>query len=79
MTVGEMLARIDSHELTEWQAYEQIAGPIGPHERLDWAAALIAERVTYMMTSPKGRKKLGGVKDFMPKWGEREVDDGDDS
>lgn len=80
MTVDELLGKISSREITEWQAYEQISGPIGPYERLDWAAALIAERITYMLTSPKGRKKLKGVKEFVPEWGEREVTaDGDDS
>jgi hypothetical protein len=30
MTVRELLARIDSRELTEWAAYEHYAGPLGP-------------------------------------------------
>lgn len=29
MTVAEMLDRISSHELTEWQAYEMKNGPLG--------------------------------------------------
>jgi len=79
MTVDEMLGKISSRELFEWQAYEQIAGPIGRYERLDKAAALIAERITYMMSSPKGRKKIKGIEDFIPRYGEREVSaDGDD-
>lgn len=28
MTVRELLARIDSHELSEWAAYERYAGPV---------------------------------------------------
>lgn len=80
MTVDEMLGKISSRELFEWQAFEQISGPLGPYERLDRAAALIAERITYMLSSPKGRKKIKGIEDFVPRWGEREVsEDGDDS
>lgn len=80
MTVDEMLGKISSRELIEWQAYEKVAGPIGPYERLDRAAALIAERVTYMLGSPKLRRKIKGIEDFVPRWGEREVSaDGDDS
>lgn len=82
MTVGELLETIDSRELTEWMAFEQLNGPISPYDRLDRAAALIAERISYMLSSPQGRAKLdraGGAKQFMPRWGEREVVDGDDS
>lgn len=80
MTVDEMLGKISSMELTEWKAFEQLNGPIGQYDRLDRAAALIAERITYMLSSPKGRKKVKGIEDFVPKWGEREVSaDGDDS
>jgi hypothetical protein len=80
MTVDELLGKIDSRELTEWQAFERMNGPIDPYERLDRAAALIAERVTYMLSSPKGRKKIKGVEQFVPKWGQEEVsEDGDDS
>lgn len=80
MTVGELLDKIESRELTEWQVFEQINGPIDPYERLDRAAALIAERITYMLSSPKGRKKIKGVDQFVPRWGQEEVsEDGDDS
>ena len=40
MTVRELLARIDSHELSEWLAYYQIE-PFG-ETRADMRAALIA-------------------------------------
>lgn len=30
MTVDDLLTRMSSRELTEWQAYERHAGPIGP-------------------------------------------------
>lgn len=82
MTVGELLDRIDSRELTEWRAFELLNGPVSPYDRLDRAAALIAERITYMLSNPKSRQKMerrGGVEQFMPKWGRRELTaDGDD-
>lgn len=28
--MGEMLERMSSRELTEWAAYERVAGPVGP-------------------------------------------------
>lgn len=40
MTVAEMLARISSYELTEWAAYEQMTGPLGPSWRDDVLAAI---------------------------------------
>lgn len=82
MTVGELLNRIDSRELTEWQAFEQLNGPISPYGRLDRAAALIAERITFMLSDSSGRARLirkGGPEHFMPKWGRKELTaDGDD-
>lgn len=80
MTVDELLGKVSSQELTEWMAFERLNGPIDPYERLDRAAALIAERVTYMLSSPKGRKKIKGIEQFVPKWGAEEISgDGDDS
>ncbi|WP_076784714.1 phage tail assembly protein T [Parafrankia discariae] len=65
MTVGELLARIDSREITAWAAYEQVHGPLGP-VRGDYQAALIAATITNMLASKKGvRKKLA---DFLLEW-----------
>lgn len=50
MTVRELLARIDSQEITEWEAYEKANGPLGNmysnealaaiHEQLQMANSL---------------------------------------
>ncbi|MFJ4828390.1 hypothetical protein ACIP79_00390 [Streptomyces sp. NPDC088747] len=40
MTVRELLARIDSHELAEWAAYERFAGPVGNQWRDEVFASL---------------------------------------
>lgn len=41
MTVEELLARVSSAELTEWQAFERVEGPLG-QRRDDHLAALTA-------------------------------------
>lgn len=78
MTVSDLLERVSSRELTEWWAFEQMYGPVDPNTRVDWAAALVAERVQYMLTSPKGRRKLKDVAGYVPIWDkERSVELGD--
>ncbi|MFD3352733.1 phage tail assembly protein T [Streptomyces fradiae] len=64
MTVAELLERISSAELTEWMAYEQITGPLGP-ERLDVLHSILAATVSNAARA-KGRKAV--PKDFMPQW-----------
>jgi hypothetical protein len=71
MTVEELLKRASSRELSEWMAFEVIHGPIG-YERLDYAAALIAQRVTVMLSDPKEAKKIK-LDSFLPQWGREEV------
>ncbi|MEV4093784.1 hypothetical protein AB0J31_16165 [Streptosporangium saharense] len=48
-------------------AFERFTGPIDPRERLDAAAALIAERITNSLTQTKGGK-APEVADFIPRW-----------
>lgn len=67
MTVGELLARISSHELAEWRAYEREYGPLGP-ERGDIHSALISHTIASAMTTGKARPKLA---DFLPRWSRR--------
>lgn len=62
MTVRELLARTDSRELSEWAAYEQVSGPIGP-ERADLHAAIISSTVANAFS-----KRKFAPADFMPKW-----------
>lgn len=65
MTVGELLTRVTSAELTEWQAYEEIAGTFGP-ERADLHAGIVAATIANV-NRPKG-KPAAKPADFMPTW-----------
>lgn len=40
MPVSELLARTSSYELTEWMAYENAFGPLGPEYRDDMLASI---------------------------------------
>lgn len=64
-TVKELLARIDSTELTAWEAYEKVAGPIG-QERDDFLFAMLCSVIA---NANRGkRSKPFEAKQFMPKW-----------
>lgn len=65
--MGELLVRMSSEELTQWQAYERVTGTLG-QERDDQLAALVAERVTNSISSPKKGSKRPEMKDFIPQW-----------
>ncbi|WP_228979721.1 hypothetical protein [Streptomyces sp. DH12] len=60
--MSELLARTTSRELTEWAAYEKLAGPLGPR-RGDVHAAIIAAAVVNMQ-----RKRPLPISDFLPRW-----------
>lgn len=62
MTRQEMLARVSSAELTQWQAYERVTGPLGG-ERADTNAALTA----YYIAQALGAKKVK-LDQLLPKW-----------
>lgn len=64
MPVAELLQRVSSRELTEWRAYESVAGPLGP-ERGDVQAAIIAATVANAF---RGKGKPATPADFMPEW-----------
>ena len=66
-----LLADIHSDELTEWMAYEQITGPLGP-ERADLLHGIRAA-VTANAAGGKGRKSV--PKDFVPKWDQSQAPD----
>ena len=68
MTVGELMGRINSRELTEWSAYERVAGVLGP-ERDDLHAAMICASVTNAM---KAKGPDAEPADFLPVWDEAE-------
>lgn len=68
MTVGELLARISSRELTEWRAYETITGPLGP-PRADLHAGIIAATIANIHRGKGSRALAPG--DFIPRWDRR--------
>lgn len=65
MTVGELGERIDSREVTEWQAYERVAGPLGPG-RTDYLFGMLAS-VVANVNRPK-RQRPYRAEQFVPKW-----------
>lgn len=60
-----MLSRMSSREITEWVAYERIAGPLGP-ERLDILAGVISATVANSQSKKKHKPA-----DFIPQWDQR--------
>lgn len=60
-----MLADMDSAEITEWMAYEQISGPLGP-ERIDVLASIMA--ATTANTARGKGQSAKEPKDFLPEW-----------
>ncbi|GAA3223280.1 phage tail assembly protein T [Actinocorallia longicatena] len=67
MTVAELLARISSAEITEWAAYEEIAGPLGP-ARGDIQTALVASTIA---NANRGKGPKAKIKDFLLTWDRR--------
>lgn len=62
MTVGELLSRVSSAELTEWMAFD-LVDPFGA-ERADLRAGIVASTIANVNRG-KG-KKAYSPKDFMP-------------
>lgn len=61
-----MLSRMSSNELSEWVAYERVAGPLG-QERDDILTALVA----LVIANFSGSKKRHKLDEFLPKWDRR--------
>ena len=68
MTRGELLGRVSARELTEWAAYERVAGPLGP-ARADFLATMTA----FYVVSALGAKKARLDK-MLPSWDRRPQD-----
>lgn len=64
MTVRELLARIDSAELTEWFAYDTLE-PFG-EVRADYRAGIIAAQITNHSFSPP--REAAQPSDFCPRF-----------
>ncbi len=67
MTVREMLSRIDSRELTEWQAYAELE-PFGEW-RGDLRAGIVASTIANV--NRKKDSKPFKASDFMPEFGKQ--------
>jgi hypothetical protein len=74
MPVGQLLRSISGRELAEWQAFEELYGPVGIEARLDRTAAMIAQQIVNMIGRPK---KPFTVEDFMPRWDARHIEEED--
>lgn len=64
MSKAQVLASMDSRELTEWMAWEIEHGELGA-ARGDYHAALIASTIAEVHRNPKARRRPYGVKDFL--------------
>lgn len=62
--MGELLRRISSRELSEWMAYEKIAGPLGG-ARDDVLAALVSATIA---NANRAKGPTYQVKKFIPVW-----------
>ncbi len=73
MTVGELLRRMSSRELTEWMAFFSLE-PWGT-EVEDWRAGLIAATIANANRDPKKRRKPYEPQDFMPRYEKPQVEE----
>lgn len=71
MTVGELLRRVSSRELSEWMLYYE-REPFG-EERADTRAALISSTVANTARNPKKKRKPFKIKDFLLEFGKRKA------
>lgn len=65
MTVRELLARIDSRELVEWQIYYGLE-PWGT-ETEDYRAAIVASTIANVNRDPKKQRRPLAPEAFMPR------------
>lgn len=65
MPVGRLLESISAAELTEWAAYEHIAGPLGP-ARGDLHAGIVASTIANVNRAKRGR--VFRPADFIPRF-----------
>jgi hypothetical protein len=68
MPVSEMLERMSSRELTDWQGYYQ-SDPWG-EQRADWRAGMICAVIANSFRDPK-KGKTFKPEDFMPRIGKK--------
>ncbi|MFI6819270.1 hypothetical protein ACIBG7_43265 [Nonomuraea sp. NPDC050328] len=73
MPVAQLLKGISSRELAEWEAFEQVYGPVGVEARLDLAAARIVARLTNIF-QPQRNGQTYEASDFLAAWAARPVE-----
>lgn len=61
----QLLREMDSAELTEWQAFERLDGPLGPW-RDDYRSGVIASTIANQYVTDKNKALT--PQDFIPKW-----------
>lgn len=61
---------MSSAELTEWMAFEQVDGPLGPR-RSDYHAALIATTFANGVSALGGKRGNRKIGDFLIEWDAR--------
>ncbi|WP_141704159.1 phage tail assembly protein T [Planobispora rosea] len=69
--MAQLLRQISGRELAEWQAFEEVYGPVGVEARLDHTAAVIAQHIVNVIGRPK---KPFEVEDFLPHWDRRPLE-----
>ncbi len=73
MTVGELLARVTSRELSEWQAYYKME-PFG--QQNDWLrSGTVAATIANVNRDAKKRPRPYESQDFIPQFIEEETED----
>jgi len=73
MTVGELLQKISSRELSEWMAFFSLE-PWGT-EVEDWRAGLIAATIANANRDSKKRRRPYEPQDFMPQHNKPQMED----
>lgn len=68
MPVSELEERVSSRELTEWIAYQRVAGPIGP-ARADALTAYLVQQMYASSGNLKKGAKPPSMDKLMPQWG----------
>lgn len=74
MTIRRLLAEMDSLELTRWEAYERVYGPLGGL-RGDYQAALVASMIANVNRREDAEPMP--IDDFLINWQPDDEDDED--
>lgn len=67
--MAELLERVSSRELSEWQCYFELEGPVG-EQRADWRAGMLASVIANVNRDPDKRPDPFIPAEFMPTFGD---------